>query len=96
MSIYPVKLIEWFPPNDEMYSRSRSAVECVRCLACGSKVNYKKAYDYDSIPWGHGDIWCSKRCLNSKKIARPDKRRERRMRRKYKDCKFFITVKDTV
>lgn len=38
---------------------------------------------HHSIPWGYGDIWCSEKCLHSGKIARPDFRRERRLKRRY-------------
>ena len=83
MSIYPVKLSEWFPPTDEMYESCYAAVSFTRCLACDKRVRYSKAIGHHSIPWGYGDIWCSEKCLNSDKRPRPDKRRERRMRRRY-------------
>lgn len=84
MSIYPVRLSEWYPFGDEMYSVASSVVEFTRCYACGDKVRYKAAVGHHSLPWGYGDLWCSWKCCHSGKTARLDKRRERRMRRKYK------------
>lgn len=83
MSIYPVRLSEWFPFGDEQHDICTTIVECTRCLACGDRVRFKRAIGHHSLPWGYGDLWCSEKCLNSGKTARPDKRRERRMRRKY-------------
>jgi len=83
MSIYPVRLAEWFPLGDEQHDICITIIECTRCLACGKRPRFKKAIGHHSLPWGYGDLWCSEKCLNSGKTARPDKRRERRLRRKY-------------
>lgn len=83
MSIYPVRLSEWFPFGDDHYESAHSMVMASRCPACGGKIRYSKAIGHHSIPWGYGDIFCSWKCCNSGKIARPDKRRERRLKRKY-------------
>jgi hypothetical protein len=83
MSIYPVKLSEWFPMGDEYHQTAISCLSYMRCKACGRKVTrWKKAIGHHSLPWGYGDLWCSKKCLLSGKTARPDKRRERRFKRK--------------
>lgn len=29
-------------------------------------MKYHRAYGHHSIPWGYGDVWCSKKCLNKK------------------------------
>lgn len=84
MSIYPVRLNEWFPPGDEHFEIVSSFVEFNRCLACGDSPNYKKAVGHHSIFVGYGDVWCSWKCCHSGKIARPDKRRERRLNRNFK------------
>lgn len=83
MSIYPVRLAKWFFFGDEYFESAYSTVKHTRCLACGAKVRYSKAVDHHSLPWGYGDLFCSWKCCRSGKIAKPDKRRERRMRRKY-------------
>lgn len=82
MSIYPVRLKEWFPFGDEYYDFAYITVKHTRCYACGDRVRYSRAIGHHSIPWGYGDIWCSEKCLNSNKKARPDKRRERRLNRR--------------
>lgn len=67
MSIYPVYLPSWFPKKDEMHENAKISVKYSSCLTCGKKVKWKKAWGHHSIPWGNGDIWCSKKCLRSTK-----------------------------
>jgi len=65
MSIYVVKLSEWFPKGDEYYENSKMMVEAMGCLKCGKKgknIKYRYAMGHHSIPWGNGDIFCTKRC----------------------------------
>lgn len=83
MSIYPVKLSEWYPPGDERFEICISIANFSRCLACGDKVRYSKMVGHHSLPFGNGDLWCGWKCCNSGKEARPDKRRERSLKRKY-------------
>lgn len=94
MSIYPVNLAEWFPYGDDKHETALSIVQTSRCLACGSKIRWKRAIGHHSLPWGYGDIWCSEHCMDSGKTAKPDKRRERRMRRKYADLYEFFRPHD--
>lgn len=69
MSIYPVKLIEWYPPfktsRDDKFQHEilKSVIKHMPCRYCGKYVKFKMAYGHHSLPWGHGDIWCNKRCL---------------------------------
>lgn len=71
MSIYPVRLSEWFPkdPEDEERQRLHEAAKlCIKmnvCSVCGKKPRYQHAYGMHAIPWGYGwgEIWCSKKCL---------------------------------
>lgn len=84
MSIFVVTLSEWFPPGDDQYETAFSLVSYTRCLACGDKPNWKKAIAPHSIPWGYGYIWCDFKCYHSGKIAKPDKRRQRRLNRQMK------------
>lgn len=85
MSIYPVLLSEWFQPGDEYnsYDTAKEIVSSMRCLACRSRPRWKRAVAHHSLPWGNGDLWCSWKCCESGKVAKPDKRRERRLARKY-------------
>ena len=82
MSIYPVKLSDWYPPGDDKYEITSLLIKMSRCIACDKKLRWKSAIGHHSIPWGHGDIWCSNKCLQSGKKAKRDKRRERREKRK--------------
>ena len=84
MSIYPVKLSEWFPYGDENYKIIHKIFKYKRCLACRKRLKFRKVIGNHSIPWGHGDLWCSWKCYNSGKIAKPDKRYVRRLKRKKK------------
>lgn len=92
MSIYLVRLSEWFPPGDEMYENAFGITKHSRCLACGNRMRYKKAIGHHSIPWGYGDIWCSWKCCESRKIAKEDKRRIRRMNRRYKGLVINVAI----
>jgi hypothetical protein len=83
MSIYVVKLSEWYPPGDESYGILMASVSCSRCYGCGSRLRYSKVVGHHSIPWGNGDIWCSWKCHNSGKKAKMDRRRLRTSKRRY-------------
>lgn len=73
MSVYPVKMVEWFPKIDEMYDRARTSVRYSYCLECNKKgedIKYQYAIAHHSLPWGHGDVWCTTRCFNKWKKPR--------------------------
>lgn len=89
MSIYPVKLCEWFPPDSVCFSIIYSLIKTARCHACGSKCRFKAAVGSHSLPWGNGDLFCNWECCNSGKVAKPDIKRERRLKRKFKDFDFI-------
>ena len=89
MSIWPVRLAEWFPFDHECHEITLSIIKAWRCRACGKRVKFNKAIGHHSLPWGHGDLWCSWKCCNSGKIAKQDKRWFRRIRRKFKKVKGF-------
>lgn len=91
MSIYPVRLSEWFPPGDEMFEITYLLSHKQRCYACGKKTRYKAAVGHHSLPWGYGDLYCSWKCVNSGKVAKEDKRRQRRLNRKFKKLDRFWT-----
>ena len=83
MSIYLVKLCEWFPPGDELYEICSSIIEFSRCESCGKKLSFRKAIGHHSIPWGNGNVFCSLKCTKSTRQIKPDRRRIRRWKRKY-------------
>lgn len=65
MSIYPVRLQEWFPPKDERRSIALTILKYTKCACCGKKnIDPRYAYIYHSAPWGHmtDEVWCTKRC----------------------------------
>ena len=90
MSIYPVQLSKWFPVGDDKHEDTRFLIKITRCLACRKRCRFKAAVGHHSVPWGNGDIWCSWKCCHSGKIAKPDKRRERRYKHKLKDIKLEL------
>lgn len=94
MSIYPVRLNEWFPFGDEYYETAKSIVDFTRCLACGKKCRYRKAVGHHSLPWGYGDLWCSEKCMQSGKVKRADRRRDRRLRRRFSKLNQVIILND--
>lgn len=83
MSIYPVYLARWFPnPTTSKKSKpdwmtdreelhlhemAKMSVKYSECHECGGKCEWKKAWGHHSLPWGHGDVWCSKKCLYGEK-----------------------------
>ena len=61
MSIYPVKLSEWYPFGDEMHDVCYEITKIFRCQSCGSKLRFNRAIGDHSIPWGHGDYFARKK-----------------------------------
>ena len=78
MSIYPVRLAEWFPAKPKVHTwadasqqlswheTAKFIVGQSHCCVCGKKPQYRYAWGMHAIPWGYGSdgIWCSKKCLN--------------------------------
>lgn len=64
MSIYPVKLAEWFPKTDtDNHDTMKMIVKFHTCHVCNKKkMDWRRAIGHHSIPWGYGDIWCGVRC----------------------------------
>ena len=77
MSIYPVRLAEWFPPGDSHHGIMKFIVsngytDAGRgCLHCGKKhMHWQVAIGHHSLPWGYGDIWCREKCYRNYKRKR--------------------------
>lgn len=83
MSIYPVRLKEWFPPGDDwgMYDICAMICNTSKCLACNKRIRFIGAVGHHSLPWGNGDIWCSWKCCDSGKVYKLDKREQRKLNR---------------
>lgn len=67
MSIFPVYLPSWYGKGDPNHALCRMFVEFTRCVRCEGRCAWKSAWGHHSVPWGYGDVWCSKKCLNTKK-----------------------------
>jgi len=69
MSIYPVKLGEWYPKGDEKYEICFEIVKSSRCPRCGRVPKYTSAIGMHAVPWGYGceEIFCSSRCFRRKR-----------------------------
>jgi len=73
--IYPVYLARWYPrrPKNKkdydasLHSNAKTSVEFTECHECGGKCTWKKSWGDHSIPWGYGDVWCSRKCLYTKR-----------------------------
>lgn len=109
MSIYPVPLQEWFPNpahrkyfhpgeyeqvlND--YDTCKFLVSITKCFKCGKHCKYNRAWAHHSIFVGHGDIWCSRKCMKSKAIKKRKNRTSRWKKIKYNRwTKIGILMKD--
>jgi hypothetical protein len=67
MSIYPVRIKEWYvegkPFGAEM-PMLKSMLRCLPCIQCGKKIRWDRGYVMHSITFGGPDgRWCSKKCL---------------------------------
>ena len=69
MSIYPVPLQEWFPTNKKdkdrqyLHETVKWLVSIARCHSCNKRCKFNRAWGHHAVPWGYGDIWCSKKCV---------------------------------
>ncbi len=78
MSIYPVRLSEWFPIGNDHHETMKFLVsngytdDGIGCKYCKKKhMHWQDAWGHHSLPWGYGDIWCRKKCLDNyiKKVS---------------------------
>lgn len=67
MSIYPVKITEWYNKNTVFKSEISSLkimLPNLKCYKCGGDITWGKGYVMHSITFGGPDeAWCSKKCL---------------------------------
>jgi hypothetical protein len=71
VSIYPVRLSEWYPKGHEKHDTMKWLVangfgdQTIGCLHCKKKhMHWQTAIGHHSLPWGYGDIWCNQRCYD--------------------------------
>lgn len=48
--------------NKRLHEFAKSTVELSSCYTCGGLCTWKKSWGHHSIPFGHGDVFCSKKC----------------------------------
>lgn len=84
MSIFVVRLKEWFPLGDDHHDTAKYIATGARCEACYKKVRWRAALGYHALPWGYSaEVWCSWKCVTSGKKAKPDKRQLRKMKKRF-------------
>lgn len=60
----PAEVGEWW--DKEQHTNNivaETVVKLSKCERCKKKCKWKQAWGHHSIPYGHGEIWCSKTCL---------------------------------
>jgi len=62
-----IQISEYIRQGKELHTNCKFSVGMARCFSCGSSIKWKKAWGHHSIPWGYGDVWCSKKCMKNKK-----------------------------
>ena len=71
MSIYPVKISEWYvegKPFGEEIEKLKEMLEfaCFYCSVCKKPVSRENGYVMHSITFGGAsETWCSEECLNN-------------------------------
>jgi hypothetical protein len=72
MSIYPVKMIEWYPKGDKDHNFMKWIIyngisdEGRGCKHCKKiHMHYQEAIAHHSLLFGYGDIWCREKCYNN-------------------------------
>ena len=98
MSIFPVPLQKWFPNpayhKDQVgsvdYEILRIIVKTDRCYNCGKHCKYNRAWGHHALPFGYGDLWCSKECLRGPKKRKKRKREPIRRGRDKRNYKIML------
>lgn len=62
MSIYPVRIDEWFTEPAEL-AVLRDILAASKCEQCEKPVGISKGWAMHAILWGYGEVWCSVNCL---------------------------------
>jgi hypothetical protein len=79
MSIYAVSLQEWYPKpkyknrdtedynhNLFLHKIAKIRVKFSKCFKCKKHCKWNRSWGHHTIPFGYGDIWCSKNCVFGK------------------------------
>lgn len=69
MSIFPVRIKEWYVPEKPFGSEIetlKAILPILGCSHCGKKIRWDRGYVMHSITYGGPDgRWCSKKCLEA-------------------------------
>lgn len=69
MSIYPVRVTEWYDDKENAFHTERDTLKMLlkheKCHRCKKPMSrkWKTAWVMHSITWGYGEAWCTRRCL---------------------------------
>lgn len=64
MSIYLVKLKEWFPKGDKNHKIAKFIVSISKCVKCGKTPRWRNSIGYHALPYGYSnEVWCNRYCL---------------------------------
>ena len=63
MSIYSVRLKDWYGPGDSLHSTLKFATKFLSCPNCKKKnMHWQDVVGDHSIVHGYGDMWCREKC----------------------------------
>ena len=73
MSIYPVKINDWYNKKGSVFYEEREMLKIMmplKCCVCKKEFDFPNGYVMHSITFGGPDgAWCSKKCLNRERIS---------------------------
>lgn len=84
MTIYVVRVSEWYKYGSPYYETLLIFIERLRCVACRKRLRYKSVLVQGDPIWRSDapTMWCSEKCYHGGKIALPDKRNARSVKRR--------------
>jgi hypothetical protein len=75
MSIYPVRITEWYDDPKNAFHAEREMLKTIlkytKCECCKKSIKWQTGYVMHSITFGYGEAWCTKKCLVGKRDSQP-------------------------
>lgn len=65
MSIYPVKICEWWPKGNKHREDVEEMLLYLPCLTCGKKVTTRGYLDHSAPYGGPNRAYCSMKCMTT-------------------------------